>query len=196
MIATKSLFTTQELEYDYDALEPAISRRMLTLHHDKHYQGYVDTLNRLIENTPYANMSLEEIVNQAEGNIFNNAAQAWNHEFYFAQFSHTPQPMPGERLLEALGRSFGSFEYFRATVLEAATSLFGSGWVWLVADSKDDLALIRESNAGNPMGRGYRPMLTIDVWEHAYYVDYENRRAEAVRALWSIIDWHVIDRRY
>ncbi len=196
MTTIQTLFTPKALPYCHTALEPAISKRMLTLHHDKHYEGYVHTLNKLIENTPFENMTLDAIVEGSQGAIFNNAAQAWNHEFYFAQFSDNPQQMPSERLLSAIDRSFDSFEGFKEAAEAAATSLFGSGWVWLVVDGKGELALIKESNAGNPIVKGLRPLLTIDVWEHAYYIDYENRRAEGVAALWRVIDWRVVDDRY
>ncbi len=196
MESTKTLFAPKPLPYSYNALESVISERLLTLHHDKHYEGYVTTLNTLIKSTPYEDMSLESIMMRADGAIFNNAAQVWNHEFYFEQFSNTPQNTPSDGLMTAIEHSFGSFEYFKTSVEEAAKGLFGSGWVWLVADLEGDLILMCESNAGNPMGRGLRPILTVDVWEHAYYTDYENRRVDAVNALWSIIDWGVIDKRF
>ncbi len=190
-------FTLKELPYEYDALKPAISAQTLHLHHDKHYATYLNNLNRLIEDTRFARMSLEEVVLLAkDGAIFNNAAQVWNHEFYFAQFSPNPQTSPTGSLLEDIEQTFGSFDDFKRIARESATSLFGSGWVWLVVDDAERLTLQKCSNAENPITENKHPIFTIDVWEHAYYCDYENRRAEAVDALWSVVDWRVIERRY
>lgn len=184
------------LPYAYDALAPAISEETLRYHHDKHYAGYVAKLNELIAGTPYADESLVEIVQTSDGSIFNNAAQAWNHEFYFDQFAAEPQSQPTGRLLDAINRSFGSFEAMKAEVAKAAASLFGSGWVWLVEDSSGKLSILSTRNAGTPIRHGMRPLLCFDVWEHAYYIDFRNRRADAVAATWSVIDWKKIEHRY
>lgn len=184
------------LPYAYDALAPAISEETLRYHHDKHYAGYVAKLNELIAGTPYADKSLVEIVQTSDGSIFNNAAQAWNHEFYFDQFAAEPQSQPTGRLLDAINRSFGSFEAMKAEVAKAAASLFGSGWVWLVEDSSGKLSILSTRNAGTPIRHGMRPLLCFDVWEHAYYIDFRNRRADAVAATWSVIDWKKIEHRY
>lgn len=185
------------LPYEYTALAPAISQSTMKLHFDKHYAGYVATLNRLVEGTQLEGVPLEEVIMiTKEGAIFNNAAQVWNHEFYFVQLSPEPKSVPTGKLMEAIEHSFGSFEEFKARMLEAAMSLFGSGWVWLVVDDEDQLHIHKESNAGTPIVKGMRPLLTIDVWEHAYYCDYQNRRADAVTALWSVIDWYVVELRY
>lgn len=180
------------LPYDMEALAPAMSKETLEYHYGKHLQTYIDNLNRLIVDTPFEGMSLEEIVRQAEGGIFNNAAQAWNHTFFFQGLA-PDQPPVSERLAEVLGRDFGSVEAFKEKFTQAAVGLFGSGWVWLVADEKGFLSVDSEPNAGNPMRKGLKPLLTIDVWEHAYYIDYRNRRAGFVEAFWKLVDWGKVD---
>ncbi len=193
-----SKFTTKPLPYDYGALEPVISAETLTFHHDKHYVGYVNKLNELIADTPFEDMTLVQIMQRSGGAIFNNAAQVINHEFYFDQLSSEPQKEPTGRLLDAIAAKFGSFENLKLRMTNSALSLFGSGWVWLVTDDKEDwaLSIINCSNAGTPLAHGLTPLLTIDVWEHAYYIDYRNNRAEAVEMLWNVIDWAVIEQRY
>lgn len=194
--ATEARFTPQELPYAYDALEPAISGETMHYHHDKHYAGYVNKLNELIVDTPFADQPLEDIVLSADGAIFNNAAQAWNHEFFFGALSPKPHKEPSNELLEAVNRNFGSFDELKTQMGQAAAGLFGSGWVWLAENEPGELVIVSESNAGNPMCRGLKPLLCIDVWEHAYYIDYRNRRADAVAALWDVIDWQVVEDRY
>ena len=194
--ATTSRIEVKALPYAYDALAPAISEETLRYHHDKHYAGYVAKLNELIAGTPYADQPLETIVNTSEGAVFNNAAQAWNHEFYFDQFSATPKAAPTGALLEAINRSFGSFEQMKTEMNKAATALFGSGWVWLVEDSTGNLSLLSTRNAGTPIRHNLKPLLCLDVWEHAYYIDYRNRRGEAVAATWNVVDWKQIEKRY
>lgn len=189
-------FQPRELPYAYDALEPQISEETLRFHHDKHYAGYVAKLNELIVDTPYAQQPLEDIIVSSDGPVFNNAAQTWNHEFYFGELSPTPKEAPSGRLLEAIDRDFGSFEQFKAQMDKACAGLFGSGWVWLVEDKSGKLAIMSEQNAGNPLRYGMKPLLTIDVWEHAYYIDYRNRRADSVMALWDRIDWETVEKRY
>ncbi|MFI3259850.1 MAG: superoxide dismutase [Rikenellaceae bacterium] len=190
-------FVTKKLPIAYGCLAPAISEQTLRLHHDKHYAGYVNTLNKLVENTRFAPMSLEEVVLTAgAGAIFNNAAQAWNHLFYFDQFSPSPKREPTGGLLDAVEDSFGTFDDMLAQIYRGSTSLFGSGWLWLVVNEDERLELIASSNAGNPIINDKRPILTIDLWEHAYYVDYENRREEAVKAHVTRVDWRVIEGRY
>ncbi|MFI3302460.1 MAG: superoxide dismutase [Rikenellaceae bacterium] len=193
-----SKFATKPLPYDYAALEPVISAETLTFHHDKHYVGYVNKLNELIADTPFEDMTIEQIMQRSGGAIFNNAAQVINHEFYFDQLSSEPQKEPTGKLLDAIVAKFGSFENLKQQMLSSALSLFGSGWVWLVADDKEDwaLSIINCSNAGNPSAHGLTTLLTIDVWEHAYYIDYRNNRAEAVEMLWNVIDWSIIEQRY
>jgi len=194
--ATATRFEPKELPYAYDALAPQISEETLHYHHDKHYAGYVNKLNELVAGTPYAAKPLCEIVRTADGAIYNNAAQAWNHEFYFEQLSPKPQAEPQGALLEAIDRSFGSFDQLKTQMSEAAAGLFGSGWVWLAAEPSGKLVVVSEPNAGNPMRSGLKPLLAIDVWEHAYYVDYRNRRPDAVKAFWERVDWKTVGQRY
>ncbi len=189
-------FVPRELPYAYDALAPQVSEETLRFHHDKHYTGYVNKLNELVAGTPYAGKTLEAIMLSAEGPVFNNAAQAWNHEFFFAQLSPKAQAVPDGALAKAIERDFGSFEALKAQMEKSAVGLFGSGWTWLVQDKAGKLAVVNEPNAGNPMTKGLTPLMCFDVWEHAYYIDYRNRRADAVAALWDRIDWKVVGQRY
>ena len=184
-----------ELPYAPEALAPKMSRETLDYHYGKHLQTYVDNLNRLIPGTPYAEMPLDEIVRRADGAVFNNAAQAWNHTFFFRSLTPTQSAMP-EALAAKLAAAFGSVEAFKEQFTKAAVGLFGSGWVWLAADRSGNLSIVAKPNAGNPMTDGLRPVLTVDVWEHAYYIDYRNRRADAVAALWNIVDWRCVSDRY
>lgn len=193
---TEARFTPKELPYAYDALAPQLSEETLHYHHDKHYVGYVNKLNELLLDSPFADQPLEDIIRSADGPLFNNAAQAWNHEFYFEALSPKPRREPTGELLEAINRTFGSFDALKSQMSQAAAGLFGSGWVWLAVDPSGDLAVVSEPNAGNPLRRGMKPLLTIDVWEHAYYIDYRNRRPDAVTALWDRIDWKVVEERY
>lgn len=194
--AVKTKFTLAPLPYAYDALAPEISEETLRYHHDKHAAGYVAKLNELIAGTPYADMELPEIILKSEGAIFNNAAQTWNHTFYFAGLSPDAQLAPQGSLLDAINGSFGSFDHFKEQMTAAALSLFGSGYVWLVEEKSGKLAIRSTSNADNPMRQGCRPLLCIDVWEHAYYIDYRNVRADAIKAIWRRIDWKIIGSRY
>lgn len=184
------------LPYAADALEPAISAETITFHHGKHLAGYVSTLNSLIEGTEYANLSLEEIVKKSEGPIFNNAGQLLNHNLYFTQFAPNAGGQPTGKLLAAIEKKWGSFEAFQAEFLTACTTLFGSGWAWLAADDEGNLEITKEANGSNPVVRGLRPIMGIDVWEHAYYLSYQNRRADHIKDVWSIIDWNVVAERY
>jgi len=194
--ATKTEFTLRELPYAYDALEPVISEETLRYHHDKHTAAYVAKLNELVAGTPYESMTLDEIVRRSDGAVFNNAAQAWNHFFYFDTFSATPQSAPTGRFAEAVDDYFGSFDAMKEQIAKACASLFGSGWVWLAEDKAGRLMILSEQNAGNPLRYDMKPLLGIDVWEHAYYIDYRNRRADSVAELWKIIDWKKVGERY
>ena len=178
-------FTPKDLPYAYDALAPQVSEETLRFHHDKHYVGYVNKLNELIVDTPYAEQPLEDIVVSADGAIFNNAAQMWNHEFFFDELSPKAQTRPTGALQKAIDENFGSFDQLKAQMEKAAAGLFGSGWVWLAEDKSGKLAIVSEQNAGNPLRYGMKPLMCFDVWEHAYYIDYRNRRADAVAALWD-----------
>lgn len=189
-------FTVRELPYAYDALAPQLSEETLRYHHDKHYAGYVAKLNELILDTPYEGQPLEDIILAADGAVYNNAAQAWNHAFYFEQLSPDPQRVPTGALADAVVRTFGSVDALRERMNREAVGLFGSGWVWLAADRQDGLVIVSGPNAGNPLRQGLVPLLCIDVWEHAYYIDYRNRRADAVAALWDRIDWKTVGERY
>ena len=189
-------FTVRELPYAYDALAPQLSEETLRYHHDKHYAGYVAKLNELILDTPYEGQPLEDIILAADGAVYNNAAQAWNHAFYFEQLSPDPQRVPTGALADAVVRTFGSVDALREQMNREAVGLFGSGWVWLAADRQGGLVIVSGPNAGNPLRQGLVPLLCIDVWEHAYYIDYRNRRADAVAALWDRIDWKTVGERY
>ncbi len=193
---TANRFDVRPLPYAYEALEPAVSAETMRYHHDKHYAGYVAKLNELILDTPFADQPLEDIITAADGAIFNNAAQAWNHEFFFATLSPEAQHEPSGRLMAAIERDFGSFDHFKRMMTEAATSLFGSGWVWLAENRDGRLVLLSEPNAGTPIRRGMKPLMCIDLWEHAYYIDYRNRRADSVASIWDVIDWKTVERRY
>lgn len=189
-------FTVRELPYAYDALAPQLSEETLRYHHDKHYAGYVAKLNELILDTPYEGQPLEDIILAADGVVYNNAAQAWNHAFYFEQLSPDPQRVPTGALADAVVRTFGSVDALRERMNREAVGLFGSGWVWLAADRQGGLVIVSGPNADNPLRQGLVPLLCIDVWEHAYYIDYRNRRADAVAALWDRIDWKTVGERY
>ncbi len=185
-----------KLPYPEDALAPAISAQTVAFHYGKHEKTYIDNLNRLITGTEYEDMTLEEVIAVAKGALYNNAAQAWNHIFYFFTFSPDGGGEPGGELRRAIDRDFGSFDKFKEAFVEAGTGLFGSGWVWLSRDDSGKLFITQGSNASNPIVDGLTPLLTFDVWEHAYYLDYQNRRADALKALWDIVDWDVVESRY
>lgn len=185
-----------ELPYSRDALAPAISAETVDYHYGKHEKAYIDNLNRLIKGTEFEDMALEEIIVNAKGPLFNNASQAWNHIFYFFTFSPNGSREPGGDLRKAIDRDSGSFEKFKEAFVDAGVGLFGSGWVWLCRDDDGKLIITQGSNAQNPLTDGLTPLLTFDVWEHAYYLDYQNRRADALKALWDIVDWDVVESRY
>lgn len=189
-------FEMKPLPYAREDLAPAISSETLDYHYGKHYRGYVEKLNELVRNTPFQTMTLEEMIRDADGSIFNNAAQVWNHEFYFDTLSPEAQHEPTGEFRDAVDRWFGSFELLKADLTKACMSLFGSGWVWLVEEETGRLAIVSEPNAGNPLRYHMRPLLAIDVWEHAYYIDYRNLRAKAIEQIWPLIDWQVVGARY
>ena len=189
-------YSQPRLPYPVDALQPVISARTIDFHYGKHEKAYIDTLNSLIEGTEFADMPLEEIIVKSEGKLFNNASQAWNHIFYFFQFAPDGLKEPAGRLREKIDGQFGSFEEFKKKFEEAGVTLFGSGWVWLSCDDKGELYITQGGNASNPMTDGLRPLLTFDVWEHAYYLDYQNKRADYLHRLWDIVDWDIIGIRY
>ena len=198
------MFTLIDLPYAPDALAPVISADTIGFHHGKHLQGYVDNLNRLIAGTEFESMSLEEIVLKADGAIFNNAGQILNHNLYFTQFKTPDQvggdgaslPAPTGNLLAQIEKQWGTLDAFKADFVAKGTTLFGSGWVWLSATPDGTLVISQETNANNPLTKGLKPLLTFDVWEHAYYLDYQNRRAAQLEALWGIVDWKIVEERY
>jgi Fe-Mn family superoxide dismutase len=185
-----------KLPYKLDALAPFISTETLEFHFGKHHQTYVTNLNGLIPGTEFENSDLETMIRKAEGPVFNNAAQIWNHTFYFESFSKDGKKSPDGPLADTINSSFGSFEAFKELFTKSAVTLFGSGWAWLAKKDDGTLQILQESNAGNPLKKGLKPLLTCDVWEHAYYIDYRNRRADYVRSFWEIIDWEVIGKRF
>ena len=190
-------FELMALPYANDALEPVISKQTLEFHHGKHLAAYVNNLNALLPGSGFEEASLEDIVCKATGGILNNAGQILNHELYFGQFSSPKADnAPTGKLAEAIVRDFGSFEAFKDVFQKSGATLFGSGWVWLSADKDGKLVITQEVNAANPVQKGLRPLLTFDVWEHAYYLDYQNRRPDHLAALWQIIDWEVIGKRF
>ena len=185
------------LPYAPEALEPVISRETIGFHHGKHLAGYVNNLNALLPATEWAELSLVEIVRQATGGVLNNAGQILNHNLYFGQFcAPKADNQPVGKLAEAIVRDFGSFEAFKDEFQKKGATLFVSGWVWLSADAEGKLVITQETNAANPVQRGLKPLLTFDVWEHAYYLDYQNRRPDHLAALWQIVDWAVVEGRY
>ena len=189
-------FELMALPYALEALEPVISKQTLEFHHGKHLAGYVNNLNGLLEGNPLAESSLEDIVYKASGGILNNAGQILNHNLYFGQFcAPKADNKPVGKLAETIVRDFGSFEAFKDEFQKKGATLFGSGWVWLSADKEGKLIITQETNAANPIQKGLKPLLTFDVWEHAYYLDYQNRRPDHLSALWQIIDWEVIGNR-
>ena len=190
-------FELMSLPYEADALEPVISRETIRFHHGKHLAAYVNNLNALLPGSGFEEASLEEIVLKASGGIQGNAGQILNHELYFAQFAPIKEASPRGGLVGgAIERDFGSFEAFKEEFQKKGATLFGSGWVWLSADKDGKLVITQEPNAANPIQKGLKPLLTFDVWEHAYYLDYQNRRPDHLAALWQIIDWEVIEKRY
>ena len=193
------MFTLIALPYAPAALEPVISKETIGFHHGKHLQAYVDNLNKLLPGSGYEGMALEEIVRKAPaGAVFNNAGQILNHEMYFTQFKPAGEAVQGPQgaLSAQIEKQWGSVEAFKAEFEAKGVGLFGSGWVWLSADKDGNLVITQEANAANPIQKGLKPLLTFDVWEHAYYLDYQNRRAAHLATLWQIVDWKVIAARY
>jgi Fe-Mn family superoxide dismutase len=185
-----------ELDYALDALAPHISKETLEFHHGKHHQTYITNLNNLIPGTEFENMSLEDIILNASGGIFNNAAQVWNHSFYWKCLSPNGGGEPTGALAEAINAKFGSFEAFKEQFSQTAITTFGSGWGWLVKDANGNLELMSSSNAGTPMTEGKTALLTCDVWEHAYYVDYRNARPGYVAAFWNLVNWDFVSANF
>jgi superoxide dismutase, Fe-Mn family len=189
-------FELPKLPYQQDALQPYITKTTIEFHYGKHHQAYVNNLNGLIVGTKFENASLETIIKEADGGIFNNAAQIWNHTFYFLSLSPKPLLEPTGQLAESIKKDFGSLEEFKDKFSKAAAGLFGSGWAWLVKKDDGSLEITQESNAGNPLKKGLKPILTCDVWEHAYYLDYQNKRPDYIQAFWKVLDWEVVSKRF
>ena len=191
------MFSLITLPFAPDALQPVISADTIALHHGKHLQTYVNNLNAALPGSGFEELPLEEIVKKSSGGIFNNAGQILNHNLYFLAL-RAPQAdnRPSGKIAAAIESQFGSFEAFQKEFTQKGVTLFGSGWVWLSADADGKLVITQEPNAQNPVTRGLRPLLTFDVWEHAYYVDYQNRRADHLAALWQLINWEVVNQRY
>ena len=190
-------FTLIDLPYAPNALEPVISAATIGFHHGKHLQTYVNNLNALIPGTPWENMPLEAIVKESAGGVFNNAGQILNHNLYFLQFqAPKADNVPVGKLSAKINEQWGSFEEFKKAFAAAGGSLFGSGWVWLGAAPDGTLQITQEPGAGNPVTKGLKPILTFDVWEHAYYLDYQNRRPAYIEQLWSILNWEELEKRY
>ena len=185
-----------KLPYAETALEPYISSETLNFHYGKHFASYVNNLNNLIKGTKYEDMTLKEIILSAEGGIFNNAAQAENHDFYFKGLIPAEKSKMSDSFKKVIEANFESVEKFIEVMNKAAASQFGSGWAWLVADADDKLKVMSTGNAGNPMTEGLRPLLTIDVWEHAYYIDYRNARPSYLDKIWNIINWDLVEERF
>ena len=208
------MFTLINLPYAPEALEPVISAKTLGFHHGKHLQGYVNNLNAALPGSPFEGLPLEEIVQKASGGVFNNAGQILNHNLYFTQFKPVAgdSPVkpandekgpandggnaPAGKLAAQIAKQFGSFEAFQTEFVAKGAGLFGSGWVWLQADAAGELSIAQYAGADNPVAHGFKPLLTFDVWEHAYYLDYQNRRPDHLKALWQIVDWNVVEGRY
>lgn len=189
-------FSLPKLPWPEDALARLISKETISYHYGKHQAAYVTNLNKLIKNTPYESMSLEDIIKKARsGPIFNNAAQVWNHTFYWNCMAPKAGGEPTGALLEAIAKNFGSFVAFKDEFTKAAVSLFGSGWAWLVRNPNGSLAVMATHNADTPRTSGKTPLLTCDVWEHAYYIDYRNRRPDYVAAFWKLVDWQAVAQR-
>lgn len=189
-------FELPKLPYERTALEPHISGETIDFHYGKHHNAYVTNLNKLIEDTKFAEMSLEDIMLNSDGATFNNAAQVWNHTFYFFQFAAQPKLAPEGALLEAIVAQFGTIEAFKEDFTKSGATLFGSGWVWLVKGKDGKLYLRQTVNALNPILASETPLLVCDVWEHAYYVDYRNVRPDYLSSFWNVFDWSVVEKRF
>jgi superoxide dismutase, Fe-Mn family len=188
--------TLPDLPYAMNALEPHISKETLEFHYGKHHRTYVDKLNGLIEGTEFADASLEEIVGRSTGGVFNNAAQVWNHTFYWHCLSPNGGGRPDGALGKAIDEAFGSFDAFHQQFSDKAVTLFGSGWAWLVKKPDGKLAIVQTSNAETPLTGKDKPLLTCDVWEHAYYIDYRNARPKYLEAFWQLVNWDFVAKNF
>jgi len=189
-------FELPDLAFKLNALEPGISKKTLEFHHGKHYQIYITNLNNLIAGTKLENEDLETIIREADGPVFNNASQVWNHSFYFENLCESGKNYLNGQFADVISGSFGSVSLFKEMFIKASLSLFGSGWVWLIWNPKGSVEIIQDSNAGNPLRKGLVPLLTCDLWEHAYYLDYQHRRTDYLDAFWALINWEIVEKRY
>jgi Fe-Mn family superoxide dismutase len=189
-------FELPKLPYELNSLEPFISKKALEYHYEKHLHTYFTNFNNLVSETRFENTNLETIIKESDGPLYNNAAQVWNHSFYFSGLKKGIVAEPKGVIAETIKKSFGSYADFKDSFTKACVSLFGSGWVWLVKNQNGLVEIIQEGNAGNPIRRGLKPLLTCDIWEHSYYLDYQNRRADYVDAFWNIIDWDAVEKRF
>ncbi|MBR1770088.1 MAG: superoxide dismutase [Bacteroidales bacterium] len=189
-------FNLPELPFAKNALEPHISEKTLDFHYGKHHQTYVNTLNTLVEGTEFENKSLEEIIKTSEGGIFNNAAQVWNHTFYWNCLCPNHKSEPEGRLREAIDKKYGAFDAFKAEFTAKSTGLFGSGWCWLVKNSEGEISILQTSNAGNPLTQGLVPLMVCDVWEHAYYLDKQNARPKYLESYWELVNWDFVEQQF
>lgn len=189
-------FNLEALPFANNALEPHISETTINFHYGKHHQTYVNTLNTLVENTEFENKSLEEIIKTSQGGIFNNAAQVWNHTFYWNCLTPKSTSMPKGKLLSAIEKTFSSFDKFKEEFTNKCLTLFGSGWCWLVKDNEGKLSIVQKSNAGNPMTEGLTPVMVCDVWEHAYYLDKQNARVKYIESFWLLVNWEFVEKQY
>lgn len=189
-------FQLTKLPYATNALEPVISQQTIELHYGKHLRGYVDKLNRLLKSSDFKGASLEEIVASSDGTLFDNAGQTLNHNLYFTQFTPRAKALSDGKLKREICDKWGSEEAFRKAFTDAGLEIFGSGWVWLAANKDGELSIEKMPNGANPIADGLKPLMGFDVWEHAYYLDYQNRRADHLNALWLIVDWPTIEARY
>ena len=187
-------FTLPDLPYAKDALAPHMSQETLEFHHGKHHATYVTNLNKLIEGKDFEKMELEDIIRKSEGGIFNNAAQVWNHTFFWNCLSPNGGGEPTGAVLEAINKNFGSVAEFKEKFTQQSVTLFGSGWAWLVKNGDGSLEIVQKSNAGNPLTDGQTPILTCDVWEHAYYIDYRNARPKFLEGFWNLVNWEFVEK--
>ncbi len=185
-----------ELPYSLDALEPHISKETLSYHHGKHHAGYVKKLNKAVENSEFADKTMEQIIATAQGNIFNNAARAWNHSFYWQCLSPDSAFDTASEISQAIARDFGSLDDFKKRFTDAATSLLGSDWTWLVLNPKGGLEIVKTENADTPIRHDWVPLLTCDVWEHSYYLDYKNARPDYLLAFWKLVNWTFVNQQF
>jgi Fe-Mn family superoxide dismutase len=194
--SSKRSFELPSLPFEINALEPFISQKTLELHHGKLLQVYINNLNNLVSGTKFEYADLESIIRFSDGPVFNNAAQTWNHLFFFEALNPASRRIPEGSFADMINSSFGSFSFLKDSFMKSAASLFGSGWIWLVRNPNGPLEILIESNAGNPMRRGKIPLLGCDLWEHAYYLDYQNRRFDYVDTFWKLVNWSLVEKRY